>query len=87
MNKTHIWKADYEHAKKVWNTVNIKTLREYQDLYVQSDTLQLADVFENFRNTCMNIYIYELDPCYVVSEPGLAWEALLKKTTTIRIIN
>ena len=47
-------------------------------LYVKCDTLFLADVFENFRNKC--IKIYELDPAYFVSAPGLAWQACLKKT-------
>ena len=41
-------------------------------------TLLLADVFEKFRNRCCNIY--ELDPVYFVSVPGLAWQAYLKKT-------
>ena len=48
------------------------------DLYVQSDTLLLADVFENFRNMC--IKVYELDPAHFLSAPGLAWQACLKKT-------
>ena len=47
-------------------------------MYVQSDTLLLADVFENFRNKC--IQIYELDPAHFLSVPGLAWQACLKKT-------
>ena len=47
-------------------------------MYAQSDTLLLADVFENFRNMCLEIY--ELDPVYFVSAPGLAWQACLKKT-------
>ena len=52
--------ADYAHAKRVCKDFEIKTLGEYHDLYVQSDTLLLVDVFENFRN--MRIEIYELDP-------------------------
>ena len=51
---------------------------EYHDLYVQSDTALLADVFENFRDKC--IEIYELDPVHFLSAPGLAWQACLKKT-------
>ena len=51
---------------------------EYHDLYVQSDTLLLADVFENFRKTCQKEY--ELDPAHFVSAPGLAWQACLKIT-------
>ena len=56
----------------------IKNLGEYHDLYVLSDTLLLADVFENFWNMCLNIY--ELDPIHFVSAPGLAWQPCLKKT-------
>ena len=56
----------------------LKNLGEYHDLYVQSDTLLLADVFENFRNTCLKVY--ELDPAHFLSLPGLTWQACLKKT-------
>ena len=56
----------------------LKNLGDYHDLYVQSDTLFLADVFENFRNMC--IKIYELDPAHFLSVPGLAWQACLTKT-------
>ena len=55
-----------------------KNLGEYNDLYVQYDTLLLGDVFENFRDKC--IEIYELDPVHFLSAPGLAWKACLKKT-------
>ena len=51
---------------------------KYHDLYVQSDTLLLADIYEKIRNTC--IKIYELDPAHFLSAPGLAWQACLKKT-------
>ena len=60
-------------------------LGEYHDLYVQTDTLLLADVYEKFRDKC--IEIYGLDPSYFLSAPGLAWQACLKKTSKIRIIN
>ena len=56
----------------------IKNLGEYHDLYVQNYTLLLSDIFENFRNMCLSIY--ELDPVYFLSAPGLAWQACLKKT-------
>ena len=55
-----------------------RKLGQYHDLYVQTDTLLLADVFENFRNTC--IKIYEFDPAKFFSAPKLAWQAALKKT-------
>ena len=47
--------------------------------YLQSEIILLADVFENFRNTCLKIY--ELDPGKFLSAPGLAWQVALKKTT------
>ena len=56
----------------------MKTLGEYHDLYVQSDTLLRADVFENFRDRCIDTY--EIDPAHFLSGPGLAWQACLKKT-------
>ena len=61
-----------------WEVFGIKNRGKYHDLYAQNDTLLLADVFENFRDKC--IEIYELDPVYFVSAPGLAWQACLKKT-------
>ena len=69
---------DYSHAKKVWEVFKIKNLGEDPDLYVQSDRFSLADVFENFRDICMEIY--KLDPAHFLSAPGLAWQAYLKKT-------
>ena len=61
---------DYKHAQKVWDVFEIKNLGEYHDLYVQSDTLLLSDIFEDFRNMYYNKY--ELDPVYFVSAHGLA---------------
>ena len=52
--------ADYAHAKRVWKDFEIKNLEEYHNLYAQSNTLLLTDVFENFRN--MYLKIYEDDP-------------------------
>ena len=70
--------TDYKHANNVFKKFDIKNLGEYHDLYVISDTLLLADIFENFRNACMKNY--ELDPAHFASLPGLAWQACLKKT-------
>ena len=64
-------------TKKVRKNFEVKDLGEYYDLYVQSDTLLLADVFNNFRNMC--IKICELDPAKYLSAPGLAWQAAFKK--------
>ena len=69
---------DYRHGNKVFKIFKLKNLGEYHDLYVQSDTLLLADLFENFRNECLEVY--ELDPAHFLSLPGLAWQACLKKT-------
>ena len=74
----NISETDYGHANNVFKRFKLNNLGDYHDLYVQSDTLLLADVFENFRKTC--IKVYELDPAYFLSLPGLAWQACLKKT-------
>ena len=74
----NITKTDYAHANNVFKKCNINNLGEYHDLYVRSDTLLLADIFENFRQSCLKNY--ELDPVHFVSLPGLAWQACLKKT-------
>ena len=70
--------SDYRYAKKVFKTFKLNNIGDYHDLYVKSDTIQLSDVFENFRNMC--IKVYELDPSHFLSAPGLAWKACLKKT-------
>ena len=62
--------------QEVYKEFNNKNLGDYHNLYVQSDTLLLADIFENFRDNC--IKIYELDPVHFFSAPGLAWQACLK---------
>ena len=78
LNNKHISNEDYEHAKNIWNTFNLKNMGEYHDLYLKSDILLLADVFENFRKTCLEYY--KLDPCHYFTSPGLSWDAMLKMT-------
>ena len=78
LNLQDITDKDYAHAQKVWEVFEIKDRGEYHDLYVQCDTLLLADVFENFRDKC--IEIYKLDPAHFLSAPGLAWQVCLEKT-------
>ena len=73
LNVEDITDAGYIHAQKVFKEFKIKNLGEYHDLYVQSGTLLLADVFENFRNKCVEIY--EFDPAHFLSVPGLAWQS------------
>ena len=69
---------DYEHAKNVWDVFEMKYLKDYHDLYNETDVLLLADVFENFRNICMENY--KLDPAHYFTAPGIAWDACLKMT-------
>ena len=78
LNMEGITSVDYRYAKRVYKEFKSKSLGGYHDLYVQSDTLLLAEVLENFRNKC--IEIYELDPAHFLSAPGLAWQAFFKKT-------
>ena len=77
LNLEDISNEGYVYARKVWDVFEIKNLGEYHNLYAQTDTLLLADVFENFRNKSLEIY--GIDPTYFVSTLGLAWQACLKK--------
>ena len=79
----NISETDYRHANNVFKTFKPNNLGDYHDLYVQSDTLLLADIFENFRKAC--IKTYELDPAYFISLPGLAWQVCLKKKTGVEL--
>ena len=78
LNMEDITDVDYRHRKTVFEYLINKHLGDYHDLYVQSDTLWLADVFENFRNIC--IKVCELDPACFLSAPGLEGQACLKKS-------
>ena len=78
LNMENIDDIDYRHGNNVFKGFKLENLGGYHDLYVQSDTLLLADVFNNFRDMC--IKEYELDPAHFLSLPGLAWQARLKKT-------
>ncbi|KYN16161.1 hypothetical protein ALC57_11593 [Trachymyrmex cornetzi] len=69
--------SDYAHAVNVWQRYSIRTLGEYRDLYLKTDVLLLADIFENFRNIVTS---YGLDPAYYYTLPGFTWDAMLKHT-------
>ena len=78
LQRKHISENEYKDARKVWEIFDMKTLGEYQDLYVQAGVAQLSDVFESFRS--LSLIEYQLDPVYFVSTPSLALEAMLKIT-------
>ena len=78
LNDEDITDEEYQHALNVWNEFHCKNIRGYHDLYLKSDVLLLADVFENFRTTCL--HHYKLDPAHYYTYPGLAWNACLKET-------
>ena len=69
LNNEHITDEDYQHAKNVWDIFQLQTMGDYHNLYLKSDILLLADVFENFRKTCLQYY--KLDPCHYFTSPGL----------------
>ncbi|XP_039303155.1 uncharacterized protein LOC120357221 [Solenopsis invicta] len=69
---------DYAHAENVWQRFAIETLGEYSDIYLKTDVLLLADIFEQFRDKSMQSY--GLDPAHYYTLPGYTWDAMLKKT-------
>ncbi|RLU21144.1 hypothetical protein DMN91_005517 [Ooceraea biroi] len=70
--------SDYAHAENIWQRFTIRTLGKYSDLYLKTDVLLLADVFENFRDSCINSY--GVDPAYYYTLSGFTWDAMLKHT-------
>ena len=78
LNDEGISDEDYKHAVEVWNEFDCETLGDYHDVYLASDVLLLADVFENFRKMAMETY--KLDPAHYCTAPGLSWDAMLKLT-------
>ena len=78
LNGEAIGDEDYQHAETIWEVFAMKSMGDYHDLYLKTDTLLLADVFEHFRDVCMASY--DLDPCHYYTAPGLAWDACLKMT-------
>ena len=77
LNFGDITDANYTPAKRVCRNFEIKNIREYHDLYVQSNTLLLADVFEKFQNPCLEIY--KSNPAYFLTALELVYKAALKK--------
>jgi hypothetical protein len=78
LTREEIKPENYDHAKKVWADCQCQNFGDYHDLYLKSDVLLLADIFENFRKT--SIKHYGLDPAHYYTTPGLAWDAMLRFT-------
>ena len=83
LNNEYISEREFQRAINVWNVFKMNTLGmntpwEYHDLYLKTDVLLLADVFEKFIETCLNYY--KLDSCHYFSTPGLSFESMLKRT-------
>ena len=78
LNNKDISDEDYTHAQKIWKEFGMKTMKDYHDLYLELDVLLLADVFENFREVCLDNY--KLDPAWYLTAPGLSWDAMLRVT-------
>ena len=78
LNGCGISEEDYQHACHVWKEFEMKNMGDFHDLYLKTDVLLLADVFEEFQKVCERHY--ELDPAHYYTTPGLAWDAMLKMT-------
>ena len=73
-----ISEKDYNFAEELWDTFKLKNLGELHDLYVETDVLLLADVFEGYRDASLENY--GLDPAHFCTAPSLSWTAALKFT-------
>ena len=74
LNMSGVNDTDYEHACSIWKEFGIRNLGEYHDLYLRTDVILLANVFESFRRVCLENY--GLDPAHFYTAPGLAWKRL-----------
>ena len=70
LNMSSINEDDYQRAQRVWAEFEIRNLGDYHDLYLKTDVVLLANVFEAFRDTCLRHY--SLDPAHFYTSPGLA---------------
>ncbi|XP_044760347.1 uncharacterized protein LOC123317802 [Coccinella septempunctata] len=82
LNYEEISDEQYLHAQLIWSTFNCQSLKDYMMLYLKTDIMLLADVFEQFRNSC--IKEYELDPIHFYTLPGYTFQCMLK-TTKIKL--
>ena len=78
LNMSGVSDRDYEHTCSIWREFEIRNMGEYHDLYIRTDVILLANVFESFRQACLENY--RLDPSHFYTVPGLAWKACQKKT-------
>jgi hypothetical protein len=78
LDEEDITDEEYERAQNVWTSMGCQNFKNYHDLYLTTDTLLLADVFENFRDVSMTTY--RLDPAHYLTTPSLTWDACLKYT-------
>ena len=75
LNKENIDDKDYKHALNAWRSLNVKDMGEYHDIYLATDVLLLADVFESFRETAIDYH--KLDP--TLREFARLWMGCLVK--------
>ena len=78
LTETNIENEEYERAKRIWAHFGIKNLGEHHDLYLRTDVLLLTDVYEKFRDLCLEYY--GLDPAHYFTLPNFAWDAMPLKT-------
>ena len=78
LTEEYISEIDYTHTQRVFNHFDMTDLGDYHNFYLLTDVLLLADVFENFREVCLQHY--DLDPAHNYTSPGLSWQAPLKMT-------
>jgi len=78
LNDEHVSPEEYQNAKEIWDTFQIKNLHEFTMLYNKLDVLLFTDIMENFRD--ISLKIYKLDPAWYLTTPGFSWGALLKYT-------
>ena len=71
LNKSSIGSDDYQHAQKVWKEFRIHNLGDYHDLFLRTDVVLLANVYEAFRETCLKALQTRSSAFLYISRVGL----------------
>ena len=78
LKQSGITDKEYQQAIDCWNKTGCKSIKNYMMLYLKTDVILSVDVFEKFRDKCLDYY--EIDPCYTFSTLGLSWLSGMKYT-------
>lgn len=67
---------DWRHAKQIYDAAGCNSFADFTSLYCQIDVLQLADIFNKYRDDC--IETLKCDPAQYITLPNMSWAVLIR---------